>query len=83
MNWDISCIKIVPVNLHLHNVQILRIAIYAHFKIVDPVCEESREDEVPHSLLEELIILYINWYGHERLCIKVRDQEIWIYHVTN
>ena len=63
--------------------QVLRMAIYAHFKIVDPVCEESREDEVPHSLLEELIILYINWYGHERLCIKVRDQEIWIYHVTN
>ena len=47
--------------------QVLRMAIYAHFKIVDPVCEESREDEVPHSLLEGLIILYINWYGHERL----------------
>ena len=61
MNWDISCIKIVSVNLHLHKVQVLRIAIYAHFKIVDPVCEEPREDEVPHSLLEELIILYINW----------------------
>ena len=83
MNWDISCIKIVRVNLHLHNAQVLRIAIYAHFKIADSVCEESREDEAPHSLLEELIILYINWYGHERFCIRVRDQEIRIYHVTN